>query len=948
MSGLSAQEKIPLDHSVYELWNSVGNPRITDNGKFVSYEINPLKGDGYLIIVNMTSGKSDTVFRGYDAVFLPGDEYLVAKIKPEEKKVLQMKRAKKKKDELPSDSLIILTLGNFNRQYFANVESFQVAMEDHPVVAFRKKYLPPAKDSKEEEETEPAEGSVATGAAQENPEAIGESTVQLEEKVKKKTESLAKKYKPGDLFIIDPARNTSQVYENVLSYSMSRNGNMTAFIQLKQDTLPGFLACAWLGAEQNLVIAGEGAGIPSQLAVNDKGTELAYSVTSDSARVSGLNLFYWTPGIASAGVLLDSAGVGLKTGWGLSKNGSLFFSEDGSLLYFGAAPVLPVQPEDTILKEEKYSVDVWNWKDSLLQPEQLKNLAKDKKQTWLAVIRPGERSAVQLADSTVSRIRLLHRNNGKILLGLDDTKYERLMNWEGFRYEDAWLIDVESGKRQLIAEKLPDEPTLSAFGKYVLWYQNFDSAWYAYSIADGITRNLTGAIGLPFYDEDNDVPSVPGSYGLAGWTKDDRYVLICDRYDIWKIDPSGKEKPVCFTSGDGRKNRIRYRYEAVERDSWYIDLDKPVYLSGFNTDDMSSGFAVIAPGSKSAPTALIQGPWRYSQLARAKDCDRFIWQKQDFSHCPDLWSSGMRFGKAEKISDANPQQRDYLWGDARLVEWVSYAGDTLKGLLYTPENLDPEGSYPMLVYYYERNSENLYRYSMPSPSRSTISFSWCVSNGYVVFVPDIVYRDGYPGQSAYDAVVSGTEAMTRQFPFIDSKRMGLQGQSWGGYQTAYLVTRTNLFAAAMAGAPVSNMTSAYGGIRWGTGLSRMFQYEHSQSRIGGTLWEHQDLYLENSPLFFAPQVETPLLVMHNDDDGAVPWYQGIEFFTALRRLDKPVWMLVYNGEEHNLTKWPNRVDLSIRMMQFFDHYLKGSPEPEWMSQGIPAVRKGETTGYETE
>jgi dipeptidyl aminopeptidase/acylaminoacyl peptidase len=269
----------------------------------------------------------------------------------------------------------------------------------------------------------------------------------------------------------------------------------------------------------------------------------------------------------------------------------------------------------------------------------------------------------------------------------------------------------------------------------------------------------------------------------------------------------------------------------------------------------------------------------------------------------------------------------------------------LDGLLYTPENLDKSKKYPLLVYFYERSSDRIHSFRHPSPSRSIINPSYCVSNGYVVFVPDIPYLEGYPGQSAYRAVVSGTLAMTGQFPFIDKENMGIQGQSWGGYQVAYLVTQTNLYKAAMAGAPVSNMTSAYGGIRWGSGMSRMFQYEKTQSRIGGTLWEKPFHYIENSPVFYADKIETPLLIMHNDNDGAVPWYQGIELFVAMRRLGKPAWMLTYNNEEHNLTKWPNRMDLDIRMYQFFDHYLKGAPEPKWMKDGIPAIEKGKNLGY---
>lgn len=251
----------------------------------------------------------------------------------------------------------------------------------------------------------------------------------------------------------------------------------------------------------------------------------------------------------------------------------------------------------------------------------------------------------------------------------------------------------------------------------------------------------------------------------------------------------------------------------------------------------------------------------------------------------------------------------------------------------------------MIVYFYERSSDGLYRHRIPSPSRSIINPSYCVSNGYIVFVPDIVYTTGFPGQNAYDAIVSGTQSMLERYDFIDREKLALQGQSWGGYQIAYLVTQTNMFAAAMAGAPVSNMVSAYGGIRWGSGMSRQFQYEKTQSRLGGTLWEKPFRYIENSPVFFADKVQTPLLMMHNDADGAVPWYQGIEMFMALRRLDKPVWMLVYNNEEHNLTRWPNRMDLDKRMYQFFDYYLKDAPAPAWIEEGRSFIDKEKTDAY---
>ena len=279
-----------------------------------------------------------------------------------------------------------------------------------------------------------------------------------------------------------------------------------------------------------------------------------------------------------------------------------------------------------------------------------------------------------------------------------------------------------------------------------------------------------------------------------------------------------------------------------------------------------------------------------------------------------------------------------------LVSWTAYDGTPLEGLLYRPDNFDPAKKYPMIVNFYERNSHNLHNFRHPEPNRSTIDYCMYLSNGYIIFNPDVRYKDGYPGKNCYDCVVSGVEKVV-SLGNIDTARIGAQGHSWGGYQVAYLATRTNMFAAIESGAPVVNMFSAYGGIRWGSGKARSFQYEHTQSRLGGTPWSHPERYKESSPLFEMDKVQTPILIMHNDKDGHVPWYQGIEYFVALKRLGKPAWMLNYPDEPHWPTKFPNRVDFQIRMKQFFDHYLQGAPMPKWMKEGVPAVKQPFELGY---
>ena len=298
-----------------------------------------------------------------------------------------------------------------------------------------------------------------------------------------------------------------------------------------------------------------------------------------------------------------------------------------------------------------------------------------------------------------------------------------------------------------------------------------------------------------------------------------------------------------------------------------------------------------------------------------------------------------------QLSDVASQQKEYNWLGVELVKWKMFDGKMSEGLLFKPENFDPKKKYPVIFYFYERNADGLYAYRAPAPSASTVNIAYFVSNGYLVFDPNIYYKDGEPGPSAYNSVVSAAKYLSKM-PWVDSARMAIQGQSWGGYQVAYLITKTNMFRAAWAGAPVANMTSAYGGIRWGSGLNRQFQYEHTQSRIGANLWQRQDLYLKNSPLFSADKVNTPLVIMHNDADGAVPWYQGIEYFTALRRLGKKVWMLQYNGEDHNLVERKNRKDLSIRLSQFFDYYLKDAKPAKWIRAGLPATEKGKDWGLD--
>ncbi|MDX5447675.1 MAG: prolyl oligopeptidase family serine peptidase, partial [Bacteroidota bacterium] len=600
------------------------------------------------------------------------------------------------------------------------------------------------------------------------------------------------------------------------------------------------------------------------------------------------------------------------------------------------------EEDSTILDDEKVKVDIWSWKDDLIQPMQLKNKSRELERGFWASV-----------DNKVKRLTPLENENLEIagfdldhltewLPAYDETPYRKRLSWDYPTYNDLYVVSSRTGKARKITERVQARPQVSPGGKYVYWYDNVLQQWKIQDIDGGEIRVLSMKIPHPVYDVENDIPAPAYPYGISGWAQKDRFVLVYDRFDIWKVDPSNL-KAVPLTHGRDENGKTQYRRVDLDREDPFLKKDKWLLL-GFNEGTKEQRLVWMDPNNGDM-TLWDQGEIRYRTILKVKDEDVFVIRKENFVSYPEIYVASGPKEVLKKLSITNPQQAEFNWGTAEKVTWTAFDGTPLEGLLYKPEDFDPNKKYPMIVYFYETYSDNLHVHYTPRPSASVINFPLFVSNGYLIFVPDIVYKVGEPGPSAYNCIVSGTREMMRH-SWVDSTRIGIQGQSWGGYQVAYLVTQTDLYAAAMAGAPVSNMLSAYGGIRWGSGMSREFQYEKTQSRLGTTPWENLDVYLENSPVVYADQVNTPLLIMHNDNDGAVPWYQGIEYFMALRRLHKPAWMLVYNNEEHNLMLDHNRKDLSRRMSQFFDHYLKDAPTPEWMDEGVPATEKGKNYGFE--
>jgi dienelactone hydrolase len=933
--------KKPLTHDVYDGWKTMIKPQISDNGKYVSYEINPQKGDGWLHLQNTEANRHDSLFRGQSAVFSSTSDLLAFRVVQLEDTLHKLKLARKKKDELPKDSLGIWLLEKDTIIRFAGLKSFQLPKEGGAWVAWL--YEKPKEKDKPKnkcESKDTIQKSVPDTLIA-KPNTVPEKP---KDKEKKKKKGAFADTETANLTLLNPTLNQKYESENVTETAFSKNGKLLTFITLKKDSIDSIAVNIFDTRSLKMQKIFEKPGFAKKVIAANDGKSVAFLYTSDTAKVKRYGLYLWDEKSNKTNLVADTSSVGVPSGWEVSENGSLNFADDGSKLYFGTAPKKLPESKDTLLEEEKVKVDIWSWNDGRLQSQQLKKLEDDLKKNYLAVYRIAEKKILQLADTIIEQVKTFRKGNADFALGTTNKPYEILSSWEGTSYCDIYLIDTKTGSRKLLLKKHPSTAELSPSGKYLLYFEIADSSWTTLQISTGKKFCLTGSLQGNFSDEENDQPDQPNPYGIAGWTAEDAYALIYDRYDVWLLNPENKVAPVSLTA-NGRANKTEYRYVKTDPEALDINPKEPVLLKLTEDKSCKEGFARMMLNEPGKLTNLIISDNEYSNPIKSKDAQQFLWQRSSYIEFPDLWTSTSAFTGAKKLSNANPQQTNYLWGTVEHVSWTSFDGGKLRGLLYKPENFDPARKYPMIVYFYEKYSNKLNTHYVPAPSRSIINFTYFNSNGYVVFVPDITYRTGEPGRSAYDDIISGTMAMTK-LPYIDADRMGIQGQSWGGYQVAYLVTQTGMFKAAMAGAPVSNMTSAYGGIRWESGIVRQSQYEHGQSRLGASLWANRDLYIENSPIFYANRITTPLLIMSNDNDGAVPYYQGIELITAMRRLQKPAWLLSYNSEEHNLTRRPSRQDLSIRMSQFFDHYLKDAPTPLWMEKGLPAIVKGKELRYD--
>ncbi|ETZ21567.1 S9 family peptidase [Pedobacter sp. V48] len=906
-------QKKPLDHTVYDAWESVASRNLSNNGNWAAYGIAAQEGDANLYLTNLLTNAKTKINRAESAQFSADSKFAVFAIKPFYSAIRQAKIKKKKIDEMPKDSLGIANLTNLAIAKVARVKSFKL----------------------------PANGLALLAYQLEKP---------IDTSKKVQGDTAKKDDKEGsDLIFRNLTTGIERNFKYVNEYVFSKDGKQLALActgSKKDKTAQTgvFLLNTEKGTLKTLV---NGKGSFKNFVFDDESESLAFlgERSPEKAEIKDYFVYYNSPSLDTAQVLVDNDIPGFPAKWAVSGDGKLNFNKEATRLFFGIAPIK--KPKDTTLIDfEHAQLDVWSYKDDYLQPMQLKNAERESKRTFLTSIEifNSDVKVVPLTDVKLPEAKLIDEGNSNYVLASSDFGNRIQSQWSANSIKDYYLVDTKTGSRKKIIEGLVGTAMPSPSGKFVLYFDKKTANWYTYTIATGKITHLNNGLNVKLVDEENDVPDQPDAYGLAAWTEDDKTVLLYDRYDIWEFSPDGKNAPQNITNGFGRQNNITFRYQPLDTTVRFLGKKETVLLDAFNNTTKENGYYRKNIGDNKSPELVIMAKFKYSNLGKARDADRYIYDKANYSNSPNVFASTDM--KTEvKLSNTNPQQQNYNWGTAELVNWSTPKGFKADGILYKPEDFDPAKKYPMIVYFYEKLSNGLYTYQPPAPTPSRLNISYFVSNGYLVFAPDISYESGYPGKSAEEFINSGVEFLKKN-SWVDGSKIGIQGQSWGGYQVAHLITRTNMYAAAWAGAPVVNMTSAYGGMRWESGMNRQFQYEKTQSRIGATLWEKPELYIENSPLFALPKVSTPVVIMANDADGAVPWYQGIEMFTGLRRLGKPVWMLNYNNEAHNLIKRQNRKDIQIREQQFFDYYLKGAKAPLWMTQGIPAIEKGKTWGFE--
>ena len=893
----AAQQKKALTFTDLMKIRQIENASLAADGRWIAFTAQPDRGDPEVVVHNTRGTQRYVVALGSNPVISRDGAFVAMRLNP----TLEATETAKA-GNAPRRGMALLATATGSVTEFPEVQTFAFS-PDGAWLAYHRFEAKPDSGAK----AEPANG----------------------------------KRKPGTVLVVrNLASGTEREIPEVRSYAFAHDGDALAYAVASADEGRDGMYAQRLSAGAETTVHAAARASYSSVTWSEDGT-LAFLSTQedkDGKPTPSTTLMAWKWAEARALASEDDA----PDGWLIPVGAPVQWSDDGAQLYFGwrprhadepAAPAAPDEAEesfdayDTEAILSGRGVDVWHWQDPVINPQQKIVWNREQSRTYRAVHHVADGRTVALANQDLPDVDV--SANGRVTLGRSDLPYRWASTWTGGA-TDVYVVDVGTGAATEVVKGLTGgRPDLSPGGRFVAYWDAGD--YHLYDVATKATRNVTQGLGVDFANEDHDTPDEPGGYGVGGWTDGDAAVLIYDKFDIWVV-PTDGGRAWMLTDGKGRQERRQYRVIDTDPDTEALGAREQLLLSSYNDVRKNFGF-YRARMDRPGVTRLLEEDRRFQFRAKAADADVVMFTREDYDEFPDLWVAKPDFSDARRVTDVNPDIADFAWGTSELTEWRSADGTLLQGVVIKPGNYEPGKRYPVLVYYYELFSQRLHEFNEPAVNHRP-SFPLYASNGYVIFLPDVRFEIGRPGYSATKAIVPGVQHLI-DMGLADPDAMALHGHSWSGYQTAQVVTQTDIFKTAVTGAPVANMTSAYSGIRWGSGLARQFQYEKGQSRLSGSLWEARDEYVDNSPVFFADRINTPMLILHGDKDDAVPWYQSIELYLAMRRLGKEAVFLQYRDEPHHPQKYANKLDWAVKMKEWLDYYLKGAPPAAWITQGLP-------------
>ena len=949
----------PLEMADILAWKRINSPILSNDGQWFAYRVSPTEGDSE-VIIRQTRGSKELRFpvgevTGGELAFSADSKFVAFSVHPTFK---ENKRARTARQTL-YNKVALVDLSTEKKVEFEKIRRFAFSGEKAGWLALHR-YGPEAAPAATAPVNAPGGGQRGgQGQGQRGQGAPGAGA----------GSSVPDRPTGTDLILHEIATGNQLNFGNVAEFSFSKSGDSMVWIVDAADKIGNGIQMRNMStgavmpletdkaSYRGLNWTEKGDGLTTLKGVDDRAFEdKLYSVVAFSQFGSG------TPQKTIYDPRSDSS---FPKGMTISPNRAPMWTEDGSAFIFGiheakrkanngrtggnsspdaqgenADNQRPAGPGNARNADEPEKPDlvIWHWKDDRLQSQQQVEEGRDKNFSFLAIYHVGEKKFVRLADGEVDQVNV--SPNQKWALGTNNNPYELMGNLDGRRYQDVYAVDLKTGARKPLVKKARWAYGLSPDGSHLLYYE--DGHFMTYDVASGQSYNISKQAPVSFIDEEDDHNIVKPPTRQLGWSKDGKYVLLTDNWDIWQVPVHGGQ--AINLTVNGKKDRIRYgarlRIDPDERGPG-TDLTKPMYLTAISQVTKKTGIVRIDPGQP-GPKVLLWDDAGFGGVIKAKNADTFLYTRETPRDYPDYYLTDASFKDGQKITTANPQQQNFTWtAGSKLINYTNPSGQKLQAAIYLPANYEPGKSYPTILYMYEKRTDLLNRYTPPAANGFNISVY--TSNGYAVIEPDITFKVNDPGQSSTACILAALKAAI-ETGIIDKDHVGIHGHSWGGYQTAFIVTQTNAFKAAIAGAPLTDMMSMYSLIYNNTGGGNMAIFESSQGRFTSGPWESAEMlevYRRNSPVAFAKNVTTPLVILHNDKDGAVDWTQGIEYYSTLRRMQKHVVMLQYKGENHGLRVPANQRDYTVRMKEFFDHYLKGKPAPKWWVEGVPYMKMKE-------